>query len=258
MNGRTVRHHMILLLLALCTILFSWQMPMDTEGCTVILIGKEATSDGSVILAANDDWPGYPSRLVHVPGKTHSRGETFTLVRGGKIPQVRRTCAYNYVCSAYGTGTRNVSWIYGINENQVGGVMWVAFDTPATSVYIPWYLCTHHVHPAYGTGEAGIYDRTSAWWHYQEVGNLCYRRFDRAALVDVIPVWWAFENEELRNVSAIEQKAVQLFQTAGKQSACKYLTETSNRQAEEALQIAERLENGLRGKYLDHTVVDSK
>jgi len=44
-------------------------------------------------------------------------------VRGGKIPQVERTFAYNYVCSAYGTGTRKVSWIYGINENQVAVAM---------------------------------------------------------------------------------------------------------------------------------------
>lgn len=124
MNDHTIRHNMILLLIILCTTLFSWQMPMDTEGCTVILIGKEATSDGSVIiLAANDDWPGYPSRLVHVPGKRHAPNEQFTLVRGRKIPQVRRTFSYNYVCSAYETGTRKVSWIYGINENHVAVAM---------------------------------------------------------------------------------------------------------------------------------------
>ena len=29
-----------------------------SEACTSIIVGKDATADGSVILAANDDWHG--------------------------------------------------------------------------------------------------------------------------------------------------------------------------------------------------------
>ncbi|NQT90947.1 MAG: C69 family dipeptidase, partial [Candidatus Omnitrophica bacterium] len=58
------------------------------DACTVIVAGKDATVDGSVILATNDDWPGYPAHLVHVKRKRHKPGDKFTLVRGKKIPQV--------------------------------------------------------------------------------------------------------------------------------------------------------------------------
>jgi len=477
--------------------------------CTVILIGKDATADGSVVLAANDDWPGYPSHLVHVPGKKHATGEMYTLVRGKRIPQVETTFGYNYVCCVYSTGTRKESWLYGINENQVavamagaynfkefdtegceleaddlpwlvleraktardgleiitglidelgldggsvdeggsvslaiadpdegwwfepipggpwmatrvpdnavsfrpncfgthvvdlndkanllisdnlvnlavangwykpgtpfdyvgtyclsrdrsegfhetdpvnamrrwrmaslfsgkklpekrvayevvpenkitirgvmavlrdylqgteydlskapgsgaygnpfhedwgiglsragtvvsivtqlrsrlpneiGGIMWVAFDTPATSVYVPWYLGITDTPEPYKVGEAGKYNDGSAWWNFQEVGNLCFRRYHDAALKDVIPAWKTFEDREFEEIGSIDKKALQLYREKGRAAAREFLNEYSNLQGIRAMETAAALKNRLRGKYLDNTVVEA-
>ncbi len=95
--------------------------------------------------------------------------------------------------------------------NEIAGVMWVAMDTPATSVYTPWYLGIKEVPKSYSIGEPGNYDPESAWWNFQEVGNLCYRRFNEAAPLDVIPVWKEFETKQFISMKETEQKAMQLY-----------------------------------------------
>jgi len=102
--------------------------------CTSMLIGKDATTDGSVIFAGNDDWTAHRGRLIYVPRMEHGPGETFKLFRGNEIPQVPVTYAYMYggqdrnVTERYLAGAlgrevrkpvREDAWILGINEYQV-------------------------------------------------------------------------------------------------------------------------------------------
>jgi dipeptidase len=480
-----------------------------SEACTSIIIGKDATEDGSVILAANDDWSGTPSHLVKVPRKEHKPDETFMLIRGEKIPQVKVTHGYTFASCVYDTGTRkDESWLFGINENQVavsmngvynfkvipteghlleaddlsllvleraktareavemlgqlitkygfntssiygaegtvtlaiadpnegwwfepvpggkwiakrvpdnvasfrpncygihevdlkdkdnfmmsedlvdfaiekgwydpkdnapfdfarvytkdvkpynetdsknnlrrwrmasllsgnnqsedefiyevvpskkitvrdamavlrdtlegtkydfskapeagpfgnpffkgmgdtisragtvvslvihlrnwlpneiGGVMWSAFDTPTTSVYVPWYTGIIETPKGYTIGWAQQYDQDSAWWRFQEVGNLCRRRYNEIAVKDVMPVWKKFEDMEFAIAESIEKTALDLYENSKKDAAIQYLNEYSNTQGLKASEMALDLANKLRGKYLDNTVID--
>jgi len=63
--------------------------------CFSILAGKDATVDGAVLFAHNED-DGGPQLINYyrVPRLKHKAGETITLINGGGIPQVVETYSY--------------------------------------------------------------------------------------------------------------------------------------------------------------------
>ncbi|MCR6544254.1 dipeptidase [Dehalobacterium formicoaceticum] len=87
--------------------------------CFSLIVGKDATQDGSVILGANNDWPGYPGHILYTPRKQHGKDAKSLLASGKEIPELDETFAYTHTTTAYTTGTRDESWMYGVNENQV-------------------------------------------------------------------------------------------------------------------------------------------
>lgn len=65
------------------------------EGCFSIVVGKNASTDGFVIMAHNED--DAPPQIVHhrkVPRKRYSPGEKVALRNGGRLDQVDETWAY--------------------------------------------------------------------------------------------------------------------------------------------------------------------
>ncbi len=67
-------------------------------GCYSVVVGKDASGDGYVIMAHNED-DGPPCIVNHhkVPRKEHSPDEKFTLLKGGQIDEVKET--YSYIWS---------------------------------------------------------------------------------------------------------------------------------------------------------------
>jgi len=64
-------------------------------GCFSFVVGKDASADGCVIVAHNED-DGPPQIVNHhkVPRRTHPRGATVKLRNGGAVEQVQQTWAY--------------------------------------------------------------------------------------------------------------------------------------------------------------------
>ncbi|MBU1936927.1 C69 family dipeptidase, partial [bacterium] len=65
------------------------------EGCFSIVVGKDASVDGYVIMAHNED--DGPPQIVHhrkVPRMKHSPGDKVELLNGGEVEQVQETWAY--------------------------------------------------------------------------------------------------------------------------------------------------------------------
>ena len=87
--------------------------------CFSAIAGKNTTTTGCVILGTNDDWPGCPGQVHHVPAKSWNKEDCFISVTGTRIPQPAKTYAYTYHAAAYETGTFPISWADGMNENQV-------------------------------------------------------------------------------------------------------------------------------------------
>jgi dipeptidase len=87
------------------------------QECTMILVGKQATADGSVLMSYSNDWDGKgASHVVSVPGAQHKPGETSRLSNGAEIPQVDVT--YAYVGNEL-MWTDHTTFENGINEHQV-------------------------------------------------------------------------------------------------------------------------------------------
>jgi len=65
------------------------------EGCFSIVVGKDASVDGYVIMAHNEDDP-LPQIVNHhkIPRRKHSPGEKVKLLNGGQLNQVEQTWAY--------------------------------------------------------------------------------------------------------------------------------------------------------------------
>jgi len=65
------------------------------EGCFSIVVGKEASVDGYVIMGHNED--DTPPQIVNhhkIPRKKHFPGEKVNLLNGGRLAQVEQTWAY--------------------------------------------------------------------------------------------------------------------------------------------------------------------
>ena len=91
----------------------------DGQKCTTLIVGKNATADGSVLLGHNEDLGDNSAQhIIVVPRKQHLPEEEFELYSGGTIPQVEETYAY------IATRVFDIDYIpgtitSGINEYQV-------------------------------------------------------------------------------------------------------------------------------------------
>lgn len=99
--------------------------------CMFIVAGKNATEDGSVLMAYNNDYSGNNAlRIEVIPREKHQLGDFFNLIAGQKIPQPSETYAYKrFVNHWEPTAEKNTFCEGGINEYQVG----VLFGTWARS-----------------------------------------------------------------------------------------------------------------------------
>lgn len=95
----------------------------ERQECYMLLVGKEASSDGSVLLGHNNDLEGNEASMIEkIPGKKHALGDVVAFLSGLTIPQAKETCEWMVlrIYSGFGTGDA-----VGINEYGVaiaGGV----------------------------------------------------------------------------------------------------------------------------------------
>jgi len=92
---------------------------MDNHGCTMLIVGKAATTDGSILVARNEDFSGnWAKHIIVVPGKTHKAEEVIKSATGFVCPQPSVT--YKYVSAQDWDPTQGRFNEGGINEYQVG------------------------------------------------------------------------------------------------------------------------------------------
>ncbi|NIM12069.1 MAG: C69 family dipeptidase [Candidatus Aminicenantes bacterium] len=85
--------------------------------CTLIMAGKDATVDGSVLLAHNNDLPGHIAAMIHiVPAAQHSPDEMIVFKTGLEIPQVPQTYRLLIMQCYYGFAEGDAK---AINQYQV-------------------------------------------------------------------------------------------------------------------------------------------
>lgn len=161
----------------------------------------------------------YPDSMIIKPDKKvsvedamafqrwHYEETPYDLTHGYKIGSPHftkeRTICRSYTQSAAVAQLRN--WL----PNEIGGCLWLAFATPCTSVYIPWYLGIKKTPEVY-QGAIDEYDPITAWWSFKKLGMLANANYGE--LIQIIkPVWQAQEREELSLQSNIEETVLELY-----------------------------------------------
>lgn len=161
--------------------------------------------------------------------------------KSGKIQFLgERTIARWY--TMYGTITQSRDWL----PNEIGGVVWLAQDNIATSIYIPVYCGVTDLPKSYKTpGRVNGYTYKSAWWAFNRLGTLTAQRWGDMRH-DVDAVWGPMQKELFENQLKIEKEALQI-NSLNKRKA--YLTNYTNTWGDKVVKNAWKLGDFLWTKY---------
>jgi dipeptidase len=128
--------------------------------------------------------------------------------------------------------------------DEVGGVVWMAIDNVATSIYVPIYCSVTDVSRYYKTpGRDRGYTHDSAWWAFNRLGTLTAQRWGDMRH-DVTAVWRPMQTELFANQSKVEEEALRLLQKNPKKARehlTKYGIEWGDRVVERAWKLGDEL-----------------
>jgi len=144
----------------------------------------------------------------------------------------------------YATITQSRDWL----PDEIGGVVWLALDNVATSIYVPFYCCIMDVPKSYKTpGRVNGFTRESAWWAFNRMSTLAAQRWGDMRK-DVEAVWKPLQTQLLETQKIIEDKALKLFDN-NPLKAKQYLTKYSVQWGEKVVKRAWKLGDELWTKY---------
>ena len=97
------------------------------DKCSSIIVGKEATADGSMLIAHNEDLGNYSAHhYIYAPRVIHQPGKTVTTHFGAVVPQAPETYAYT-ATTVFDINYSPGDVTSGINEHLVAVVNNVAY-----------------------------------------------------------------------------------------------------------------------------------
>lgn len=149
--------------------------------------------DGKTVISplANPQMPYDENKLFKINGGWGWRGE--------------RTIARWY--TMYATIIQCRNWL----PDEIGGIVWLAQDNVATSIYIPVYCSVTDLPKPYKTpGRVNGYTTQSAWWAFNRLGTLTAQRWGEMRY-DVTEVWSAWQQELFANQEKIEKAAMEVY-----------------------------------------------
>lgn len=178
---------------------------------------------------ANPQMPYDMNKLFKINGGWGWRGE--------------RTIARWY--TMYATIIQSRNWL----PNEIGGVVWLAMDNVATSIYIPVYCSVTDLPEPYKTpGRPNGYTTKSAWWAFNRLGTLAAQRWGDMRY-DVDSVWIPWQRELFQNQPEIEKKALEMYNANHKSETIELLTKYTFMWGEKVVKKAWELGDFLWTKY---------
>lgn len=163
-------------------------------------------------------------------------------INGGWGWRGERTIARWY--TMYATITQSRDWL----PDDVGGVVWLAWDNVATSIYTPIYCSVTDVPESFKTpGRVHGFTRESAWWAFNRLGTLTAQRWGDMRH-DVTAVWQPLQTELFANIDKIDAEALKLLKK-NPNKAKKYLTDYLIRWGDKVVAQAWQLGDNLWTKY---------
>lgn len=133
-------------------------------------------------------------------------------INGGWGWRGERTIARWY--TMYATITQSRSWL----PDPIGGVVWLALDNAATSIYVPFYGGISDVAAPYKVdGRRTGMNRACAWWAFNHLGILTAQRWGEMRQ-DVTAVWQPLQRQLFSEQKGLEAEALRLYQDAPQQA----------------------------------------
>lgn len=188
---------------------------------------KQADKDGNEVLSvfANPWMPYEMNRLFRVNGGWNDLGE--------------RTIARWY--TMYATIIQCRDWL----PDDVGGIVWLAQDNVATSIYIPVYAGTTDLAESYKVKARRTgYTRTSAWWAFNRLGTLAGQRWGDMRH-DIDEVFVPLQKQYFEEQAKIDEEYLSL----SKKKRRSFLTKRSILLGDEVVEKAWEIGDGLWTKY---------
>lgn len=187
--------------------------------------------DGKTVISplANPHMPYDENKLFKINGGWGWRGE--------------RTIARWY--TMYATIIQCRNWL----PDEIGGVVWLAQDNVATSIYIPVYCSVTDLPESYKTpGRVNGYTSRSAWWAFNRLGTLTAQRWGEMRY-DVTEVWSAWQQELFANQEEIEKDAMEVYNPKKPEKTISLLTNYTMSWGEKVVSKAWELGDFLWTKY---------
>jgi dipeptidase len=126
-------------------------------------------------------------------------------INGGWGWRGERTIARWY--TMYATIIQVRDWL----PDPIGGVVWLALDNVATSIYVPVYCGITDLPKSYKTpGRVNGYTRESAWWAFNRLGTLTAQRWGDMRH-DVAAKWEPLQKEIFRAQEKLEDRLMQKY-----------------------------------------------
>ncbi len=159
-------------------------------------------------------------------------------INGGWGWRGERTIARWY--TMYATIIQCRSWL----PNEIGGLVWLAWDNVATSIYAPFYAGITRVHKTSSTdGRVTGFSRNSAWWAFNHLGTLAAQRWGDMRH-DVRAVWDPWQAELFAKQKSFEDEVLKLWSAdreKAKEKLTMYSIETQAAIVQRAWELAEEL-----------------
>lgn len=155
-------------------------------------------------------------------------------IKGGWGKRGERTIARWY--TMYGTITQSRDWL----PDEIGGLVWMAQDNIATSVYIPIYCCVTDLPESYKTPGRNGFNRNSAWWAFNRMSTLAAIRWNDARH-DVDKVLLPLQKEIFAKQTETERKAMSMNKKQTKAFLTRYTIHWGNSVVHTAWQLGDDL-----------------
>ena len=133
--------------------------------------------------------------------------------------------------------------------DEVGGVVWLAMDNVANSIYVPVYCSATDLPAPYKTpGRVNGYTRESAWWAFNRLGTLAAQRWGDMRH-DLDAVWGPWQQQLFENQMEIESKAMELYEEENPEKAVELLNNYTDEWGNKVVKKAWELGDFLWTKY---------
>ncbi len=139
--------------------------------------------------------------------------------------------------------TQSRAWL----PDAIGGVVWLGYDNPTTSAFLPFYAGITKVPASYEVDGRREYSRACAWWAFRTPSKLAHLRWQEMSKV-VQEVRDEVEKRIFTEQAKIEEEAVKLHKEDPKK-AITFLTQYSVTEAEKAVDAYWKLSDKLWVKY---------